>query len=288
MSINSKIGVSSLGGIKIYRDSVAQGITRPNLYLNETFNVVQESSNNAYSLTLNGGFPPFGNRYGLWQGGENNSDAEGILHGNVGSYSSSTNAIRTDGFDLGPYTRFTTTGSSNNRAGIRTTLVLCRAENSPRFITKFKLPSVTDAQLRVGFLSSTSVGSTWDTCLDALNGVLFGFDTSDTNIKLRFNDGITGGTEVDTSMPIEANTVYQMTIDFYRGNKFIWKIESPENTIDNTTRTGEILSDHVQYPDESADLALHMAVQTTTSTAKDLDAWLFYIDFKDGGKFSLD
>ena len=167
---------------------------------------------------------------------------------------------------LGTYINYNTGTTANSKAGLNgtTAIALFTRTSYPYKRTHLKIPTVTSSRFYGGFSSNTALPVTDTPLGSADSGVIVGWNSTDTNIRIYNNDG-TGAapTSIDTGLAKPtASWSYEIISDD----------ANARFTVNIVTNTPATFSTNIttRIPGASTRLAIYDCVENTTTTAKDI------------------
>ena len=155
---------------------------------------------------------PFSEKMGMIYYAHTGMVAEGLYNGVIQSIAATASNDQWEGV----VANYATTATSGTRVGLNTgtsaTVTLFTRTSYPYKRTHLKVPSVTNTRFYGGFSSAAAIPNTDTPLANADSGVIVGWNSTDTNIKIYRNDG-TGAAPTATDTAIaKSNSWWQYEI----------------------------------------------------------------------------
>lgn len=188
---------------------------------------------------------------------------------------SGTKTLGTDQW-LGTYLNYNTGTTANSKAGLNggTAVTMFTRTSYPYKRTHVKIPTVTSSRYYGGFASYTTLPVTDTPLGSADSGIIVGWNSTDTNIRIYNNDG-TGAApaSIDTGLAKPTSSwSYEIISDDANGRFTV-------NVVTNTPAT---FSTNIttRIPGSTTRLAVYDCVENTTTTARDLQLNVSIVESK--------
>lgn len=218
------------------------------------------------SSTINVASPSvLGGRWGLYQGASASSPpvGQGLL--TQLSTTPSNNSVSSTFINNRPATNFVSGSSTGNYGGFRTSNAICTPSLNPSLTAKIALSTNTNSRIYLGFASSSSLTTGFNTVLNNISGFMIGFGSSDTNYSVVTNNGGAAQTNNTTNMPLLQTaglaTVFTLSWD-NPTTTLTWGIQvsGDSSVITGTINTGLL-------PAAGSQLYLYCTTQTNASSS---------------------
>lgn len=177
---------------------------------------------------------------------------------------------------FGLYANYSTGTTINSKAGLNggtgTVTIFTRTSN-PYFTAHIKAPTVTNTRFYGGFSSATALPVTDAPLASADSGIIVGWNSTDTNIKIYNNDGTAAApTAVDTGIAKPNSPfTFEIQADDSAG-KFTVRVIAPAGTFTSNITT--------RIPSSSTRLAVYCCIENSTAANVTLNLDTAYLESK--------